>query len=128
MKRLVAPALPVALLLCAVPASAQNWRAAAPLAAVPSAPFEAMGGGRVTPNIGLSAHETTWHVRAALNVAALACRDAEDGATADAYNQMLTAESRPLAVADAGVKAQYRMRYGAGWEAMHDRDMTRLYN
>jgi hypothetical protein len=124
MKRLVAPVIPAILLLCAVPAAAQDM-GAMPRQAIPAHD----GLGRyITPNIGLSADEVTWHVRAALNVAALGCRDAADAGTDDAYNQMLAAESRPLAAADAGVKAGYRSRYGAAWESVHDRDMTRLYN
>lgn len=130
MKRFAAPALPVALLLCAVPAHAQDWRGVPPAGAAPNQAIPPHDGlGRyVTPNLGLSADEVTWHVRAALNVAALGCRDMADAGTADAYNQLLVAESRPLAAADAGVKATYRARYGAAWESVHDRDMTRLYN
>ncbi len=128
MKRLVAPALPAVMLLCVAPAAAQEWRAAPAAAAVTTAATPIAGPGRAPINIGLSAAEVTWHVRAALNVAALACRDAADAGTADAYNRMIEAESRPLADADAGVKAQYRARYGVEWEPMHDRDMTRLYN
>lgn len=125
MKRLVTPVIPAILLLCAAPAAAQGWRATVPPA--PAGPALAAGIHSAVA-IGLSADEVTWHVRAGLNVAALACRDSADFGTADAYNQLLTAESRPLAAADAGVKAQYRSRYGASWEAIHDRDMTRLYN
>jgi hypothetical protein len=130
MKRLVAPALPVALLLCAMPAHAQDWGGVPPAGAAPNQVIPPHDGLNryMTPNISLSADEVTWHVRAALNVAALGCRELEDAGTADAYNQMLAAESRPLAAADAGVKAGYRARYGAVWESVHDRDMTRLYN
>ena len=81
-----------------------------------------------TPNLDLSGDETSWHVRAALNVAALGCRDVSERETIAAYNLMLARHRTALAAADAGVKAQYRQRYGASWETRHDRDMTRLYN
>ena len=76
----------------------------------------------------LSRDETSWHVRAALNVAALACRDVAELQTIASYNNLLARHRSALASADAGVKAQYRLRYGKGWEARHDRDMTRIYN
>ena len=82
MKRLVAPALSAALLLCAAPAAAQDWSGTA-VGASPAAPIDGLGR-RATPNIGLSGPETTWHVRAALNVAALACREAAYVGTSDA--------------------------------------------
>ncbi|MES2443638.1 MAG: hypothetical protein V4574_12475 [Pseudomonadota bacterium] len=132
MKRLIESALPVAALLCAAPACAQDWSGppAPPAGAARTQVIPPQDGlGRyATPNQGLSPHEVTWHFRAALNVAALGCRDFADAGMADAYNRMLTAEARPLAAADAGVKAQYRARHGGGWEAAHDRAMTRLYN
>jgi hypothetical protein len=124
MKRLVAPVIPAILILCAVPAAAQD------MGAMPNQAIPAHDGlGRyITPNNAISADEATWHVRAALNVAALGCRDASDAGIDAAYNRMLAEESRPLAAADAGVKAGYRARYGATWESTYDRDMTRLYN
>ena len=76
----------------------------------------------------LSRDETSWQVRAALNVAALGCRDAAEEQTIASYNNLLARHRSPLAAADAGVKAQYRLRYGREWESRHDRDMTRLYN
>ncbi len=82
----------------------------------------------LTPNVDLSRDETSWHVRAALNVAALGCRDEAERETVAAYNHLLARNHAVLAAADAGVKAQYRARYGARWEGLHDRDMTRVYN
>jgi hypothetical protein len=118
--------------LPALPACAQNWEAppappegAAPNQAVP--PLDAAGN-YVTVNRELSRDETSWHVRAALNVAALGCRDAAEAETVAAYNRLLARHRSVLAEADAGVKAQYRVRHGAGWEGAHDRQMTRVYN
>lgn len=97
----------VAALIVAAPAAAQSWEPAQP---------------------GLSSHEVAWHVRAGLNVAALACRDADAATMVARYNAMLAADSAPLAAARAGVESAYRARFGAAWQARDDGDMTRLYN
>ncbi len=76
------------------------------------------GGAYRTPNRDLTPAEVTWHVRVALNVAALGCRD-----EASAYNAMLTTEKEPLAAADAGAQAAER---ASGRD--HDDAMTKLYN
>jgi hypothetical protein len=81
-----------------------------------------------TPNRDLSADETTWHVRVALNVAALGCRDADGAATTAAYNALLDTEKAPLDVASRGMAARYQARFGPAWQARHDDAMTRLYN
>jgi hypothetical protein len=97
----------VAALVVAAPAAAQSWEPAQP---------------------ALSADEVAWHVRAGLNVAALACRDADAATMVAQYNAMLATESVPLAAARTGVESGYRARYGAAWQARDDDDMTRLYN
>ncbi|AQR75022.1 hypothetical protein [Sphingomonas sp. LM7] len=116
----------------AAPAAAQRWDAppappagAAPNQAIPAHDAE---GEYLTPNRKLSRDETSWHVRAALNVAALGCRDAAETQTVAAYNRLLGRQRDTLAAADAGVKDQYRARHGAAWESEHDRQMTRVYN
>lgn len=81
-----------------------------------------------TPNRHLSVDETTWHVRAALNMAALACRDVNEQEIVARYNLMLARERGPLAAAVAGMAAQYRARYGARGQQQHDKAMTELYN
>lgn len=119
-------------LLGATPALAQNWaeaprppEGAAPNQAVP--PLDAQGG-YLTPNRDLSPAQTSWHVRAALNVAALGCRDALEAETIAEYNQLLAVHRDALAQADASVKAQFRLRHAAEWENEHDHAMTRVYN
>lgn len=119
-------------LLGATPALAQNWaeaprppEGAAPNQAVP--PLDAQGG-YLTPNHDLSPAQTSWHVRAALNVAALGCRDALEAETIAEYNQLLAVHRDALAQADASVKAQFRLRHAAEWENEHDHAMTRVYN
>ena len=81
-------------------------------------------GGYLTPNRGLSGEETTWHLRVALNVAALGCR----GALVDGYNALLTAHKAALAATADAVTMRYKARFGQGWQAQHDDAMTRLYN
>ena len=118
--------------LIAAPAAAQRYDAppAPPAGAAPNQmiPARDAQGRYVTPNHDLSRDEASWHVRAALNVAALGCRDAAELETVAAYNRLLRTQRDSLAAADAGVKSLYRARHGAGWEDVHDRQMTRVYN
>lgn len=144
MKRFARFLLPLAgTTLFAAPACAQSWPAwpadagltreappAPPAGASPNQliPMRDAEGNYVTPNQKLSRDETSWHVRAALNVAALGCRDATELETVAAYNRLLRQQRATLAAADAGVKSLYRARLGTGWESAHDRQMTRVYN
>jgi hypothetical protein len=72
--------------------------------------------------------ENLWHLRAALNVAALGCRDADETTTIAAYNALIHNQTAALAAASAAVGAHYKAQYGAAWQDALDRDMTRLYN
>lgn len=81
-----------------------------------------------TPNRDLSAGAAAWHLRAALNVAALGCRDAHEAETVAGYNALLGAKRTALAAADAATRADYRARHGNGWQNHHDGAMTRVYN
>lgn len=133
MKRIARILLSVSgLTLLAAPAAAQRWDAppAPPAGAAPNqmVPAHDAQGRFATPNRDLSRDETSWHVRAALNVAALGCRDAAEAETVAAYNRLLRAQRETLAAADAGVKDLYRARNGAEWTDVHDRQMTRVYN
>lgn len=80
----------------------------------------------VTTN--LSPLETLWHVRVALNVAALGCRDADERVTVAAYNALIRDQAGELAAANAAIDAKYKAQYGARWQDARERDMTRLYN
>lgn len=84
--------------------------------------------GWLTPNRGLSAAETQWHLRVALNVAALGCRGAGEAETVAGYNALLASEKAALSAAAAATAAAYKARAGATWQARYDDDMTRLYN
>lgn len=78
-------------------------------------------------NRGLSQAATVWHVRAALNVAALACRGADEGAIIARYNALLATHKGALATAQAGLSAEFRSG-GGDWQDRYDDTMTRLYN
>ncbi|WP_375398580.1 hypothetical protein [uncultured Sphingomonas sp.] len=85
-------------------------------------------GSYATPNRGLSPAEATWHLRAALNVAALNCRDADEGLTVANYNRLLAANRVALAAATDAVDTRYRASFGAAWVDARETAMTRVYN
>jgi hypothetical protein len=72
--------------------------------------------------------ERVWHLRAALNVAALSCTSQKGPAIARNYNQLLARHARPLSDAYAVKVARYQKAAGKGWQRAMDQDMTRLYN
>jgi hypothetical protein len=80
-----------------------------------------------TINSGIDPVQTEWHVRAALNVAAIGCRGAADSQLVTAYNTLLTRQKTTLAAANSAVEAKFRAA-GGDWQAAHDAYMTRLYN
>ncbi|WP_277970069.1 hypothetical protein [Sphingomonas echinoides] len=87
-----------------------------------------MSDGRyLTPNRNLSADGTVWHLRAALNVAALACRGADEDRIVASYNALLTRQKALLQTAQARLSAEYKAQGGA-WQDRYDDQMTRLYN
>jgi hypothetical protein len=125
--------LPLVGSMClATPALAQDF--AAPPAPPPGSgvnqliPAHDPSGNYATPNHNLSREQAAWHVRAALNVAALGCRDAFERDTVAAYNQLLDRHKAPLADADTATRAQFRVVYGAAWQDQHDGMMTKVYN
>ncbi|WP_394647390.1 hypothetical protein [uncultured Sphingomonas sp.] len=81
-----------------------------------------------TPNVGLSAAGMTWHLRAALNVAVLACHGPQQAAMVDAYNTLLNTRKAELANAQTALQQEYRATRGKEWEDAFDDQMTRLYN
>jgi len=82
----------------------------------------------LTINHALDPAETAWHVRSALNVAALSCRGANEGQIIAAYNSLLRTQKKALAAALKATEAQYRKEQGKSWQTEHDRHMTRVYN
>lgn len=75
-------------------------------------------------NARLSPAATLWHLRTGLNMAALACPEAE---VAPAYNALLAAQAEALARAEAAYRSEYEAA-GGEWRARYDDDQTRLYN
>lgn len=122
----------------AAPAAAQD-RGVPRLEALPPAPPAGAAANLVipvrepdgsyrTPVHAVSPAEAVWHVRSALNVAALGCRDAQEARTIAAYNAFIAHEAPALAAADRDTQAVYRSRFGAAWQDRHDAAMTRVYN
>lgn len=69
-----------------------------------------------------------WHLRAALNVAALSCPARTGPAIVQRYNAILKDRRAILAAAWAAETDRFRRTGDAGWQAAFDTDMTRLYN
>ncbi|MBS0285120.1 MAG: hypothetical protein JSS15_11940 [Proteobacteria bacterium] len=90
-------------------------------------PTRLSDGSYLTPNRNLSAAAAVWHLRAALNVAALACRGTQQAAIVAGYNDLLTRQKAAFAQAQATLAAEYRAT-GGDWQAREDDAMTRLYN
>lgn len=78
-------------------------------------------------NRDLSPAATVWHLRVALNVAALACRGGAEMQIIADYNALLRTQKGPLAAAQAAFTAEYKAR-GGDWQDAYDDSMTRLYN
>ncbi len=91
-------------------------------------PPHAADGQYQTINHGIDPRQAMWHVRAALNVAAIGCRSDADAALVPAYNAMLASQKSALASADSFVKTDFHARLGTKWQDAHDRYMTQLYN
>jgi len=92
-----------------------------PPASIPSRPSASI-------NVNLSEQESLWHLRSALNVAALSCRTGKGSGVASSYNRMLSRHKAALAAANAAEIAPFRARYGAKWSTAYDTHATRLYN
>ena len=80
-----------------------------------------------TINTDLSPAATIWHVRSALNVAALGCRGEQEAAIVANYNAVLATKKALLKAAFAQTEAQAR-KNGGDWRDAHDREMTQTYN
>ena len=60
-----------------------------------------------TPNRNLTTSAKVWHLRAALNVAALACRGPQEVVIVAGYNALLSAQNPVLAKAEATYASEY---------------------
>jgi len=101
-----------------------------PMGAAPGMTLPAVGpdGKRITPNRDLGPREALWHVRMALNVAALSCRNPDTQAALANYNRMLATHNALLAATNEAIDADYRRRFGAQAVATRDSHNTRTYN
>ncbi|MDB5683613.1 MAG: hypothetical protein JWM75_1311 [Sphingomonas bacterium] len=121
----------------------QRLQAPAPIAAAvvppPPAPPPGISAGLVVPpvgpdgayltiNHGIDAAQTLWHVRSALNVAALACRGQSEADLIAAYNGLLRTQKAPLATALRAMETRWKAERGKDWQTQYDIHMTRLYN
>ncbi|HXH15053.1 MAG TPA: hypothetical protein VNJ10_02865 [Sphingomonas sp.] len=80
-----------------------------------------------TPNRNLTTAAKVWHLRAALNVAALACRGPQELVIVAGYNSLLSSQKPMLAKAEATYASEYKAG-GGDWQDRYDDSMTRLYN
>ena len=137
MRRLLALSVAVGLTACASKPEAAVVAVAAP-PPVPVAHVRPAGavdgmaiparlpdGSWPTPGRALSGDAAAWHLRAALNVAALACRDET---LVTSYNSMLTTRRAALAAVEARYAAGWRAGGMADWQDRYDGQMTRAYN
>lgn len=81
----------------------------------------------ITPNRGMTGQQALWHVRMALNVAALGCRETGE-AMRTQYNQMLHLHTLSLAQANTAAEAIYKLKYGADAMLMREKVNTIVYN
>jgi len=138
-RRLLAPFAPAALVAgCATPTPVAPPPVVATIAPPPPEmprggylgmpiPAKRTDGRYVTPNIDMTPAAAVWHLRGALNVAALAC-DRAEGPYVTAYNGWIRARA---AVLDAHVRQYVREWETTGWSDWrdaYDNQQTRLYN
>ena len=80
-----------------------------------------------TANRGVTSNTALWHVRMALNVAALSCPNAAFTAR-NQYNQLLHVHKAALSAANAAVDRNYNAAYGSTGMAYRERLNTVVYN
>lgn len=81
----------------------------------------------LTPNRGVTANTALWHVRMALNVAALSCHGVYEPARIQ-YNQILHVHEAALREANAAVDRNYLVAYGTGGLKARELLNTVVYN
>lgn len=96
---------------------------AAPNLTIPAATTD---GGYATLNRGLTTDAALWHLRSALNVAALQCNVADPSGVAQ-YNRLLKVHAARFAAAHKALETEYK-RGGGDWQDRFDDAMTRVYN
>lgn len=81
----------------------------------------------MTPNRNMTGQQALWHVRMALNVAALGCRVPGEPAKVQ-YNQMLHNHALALKLANDATENYYKARYGNNAFMMREKTNTIVYN
>ncbi len=119
---------PPAVATVASPVYAPGLTAPGGAAANLSIPLRRVDGSYPTPNESLSAAASIWHLRAALNVAALGCRGPFEQVLVSGYNQWIRSRAASLAAAERTLIAEYRGGGAAGEREAYDGAMTKLYN
>jgi hypothetical protein len=92
-----------------------------------SIPEVAADGSYLTPNRGVTANTALWHVRMALNVAALSCYGVNEPARIQ-YNRILHVHQAALREANAAVDRNYLAAYGTGGLKARELLNTVVYN
>jgi hypothetical protein len=90
-------------------------------------PAKLEDGDYFTPNLNNTDQAAVWHLRNALNVAALGC-DLEGGGIVDAYNAWIKGHAAAI---DRYYQAYVREWQEPGWidwQRVYDDDQTRIYN
>jgi hypothetical protein len=109
------------------PAQPVSQPASAVTVAAP--PLAALMGAVPTRPITASRDGDLWHLRSALNVAALMCGQHVQQATLiDNYNALLRTHRTLLAKAVESVLTRFRTQDKRRWQALYDTHMTKLYN
>jgi len=88
---------------------------------------EIQDGKYLTPNRKVTSNTALWHVRMALNVAALSCRSSADLARLQ-YNRLLHVHGPILTQANEAVDRNYKVAYGAAGFGARERLNTTVYN
>lgn len=93
-------------------------------------PALAADGSRTTVNSGISSAQALWNLRAAYNVAALNCMDVQHASILGGYRDFLKKHAKQLAETNKAIDNEYKKRYGAGRQALRNRDTyeTQVYN
>jgi hypothetical protein len=81
----------------------------------------------VTPNFDMSDSAAVWHLRGALNVAALGC-DQAGGGVVDLYNAWLRGHPAVLDRAQTGYLHDWEQTGWGDWRNAYENQQTRLYN
>lgn len=93
-----------------------------------SIPARDVSGRRQSINADLTAAQTTWNLRSALNVAALNCREPRYAPILPAYTAFLQTQAKRLAATNRALDAEFRRNYGATAREVRDSYMTQVYN